>query len=116
MSALPISSLLPALVTKPILLMKVDFELACQPVCLLSKCSKVDTNQEKLYKNRMTNFFGTNGCLMYVFSWGAGIPVVPGRTIERSENPGEVKCLPQPPPPPLQQPWPYTTLTLVLLL
>ena len=36
-----------ALVTKPILLMKVDFELACQPVCLLSKCSKVDTNQEK---------------------------------------------------------------------
>ena len=36
MSALPISSLLPALVTKPILLMKVDFELACQPVCLLN--------------------------------------------------------------------------------
>ena len=50
----------------------------------------------------MTDFFGTNCCLIYVsfnhvvgwcdpevkdgilFSWGAGIPVVPGRTVERS--------------------------------
>ena len=59
-----------------------------------------------LEKNRLTNFSGTNGCLMHVsfnhvvgwcdpevkegifFSRGAEIPVDPGRTVARSENPG----------------------------